>query len=204
MAKPNFKTVPMIDTAARSDAPPWQASPAMYLAGRAAIDEADALALSVSRRWGQDRVRLLVGPEWREKFDRQRVKFNRAIWHGDLEDVKREASRMAAAWRTLDKLAGDAGHTPNADADVWEVALTNGSVAAIVRDNDAARHVQAEGRAVTIYTLEEIGRLLDGFPALVKAKQAFPGAAVTAARSITDPLDAFAQAPASLEDEIPF
>ena len=60
-------------------------------------------------KWGCDRLRLLVGPELREKFDRQRYLFNQAIWHGELEAVRREANRMVVAWQTLDRAATAAG-----------------------------------------------------------------------------------------------
>jgi hypothetical protein len=51
--------------------------------------------------------------------------------------------------------------------------------------------VRADGRQIQVYTASEIGRLLAGFPALAKAKAAFPGATVTAVRQVSDPLDAF-------------
>ena len=41
----------------------------------------------------------------REKFDRQRYLVNQAIWHGELEDVRRETGRMVNAWLALDRVA---------------------------------------------------------------------------------------------------
>lgn len=176
----------------------------MFLAGRASIDEADKVAIELERKWGAGRLRVLVGVDLREKFDRQRYLFNQAIWHGDLEAVKRESARMVNAWRALDKLAAEGGHVP-LDPDVWEVCLSDGSVAAIVQDAAAAHHVVHEDRRVQVYTLEEIGRLLDGYPGLAKVKATFPGATVTAIRqNVTDPLDTIEDSKASLDDEIPF
>jgi ectoine hydroxylase-related dioxygenase (phytanoyl-CoA dioxygenase family) len=54
-------------------------------------------------------LRLLVGPELREKFDRQRYLLNQSIWHGELEDVRRESGRMVNAWHALDRAAEAAG-----------------------------------------------------------------------------------------------
>jgi hypothetical protein len=42
------------------------------LPGRACIDEADVTAAQMETRWRAGRLRLLVTPELREKFDRQR------------------------------------------------------------------------------------------------------------------------------------
>ena len=141
-------------------------------------------------KWGAGRLRLLVTPELREKFDRQRYLFNAAIWHGDLEAVRREANRMVTAWLALDRAATAAGKAA-ISPQVWEVALTDGTVAAIVPSDDHARAVIAEGRAVAVYTLDEIGRFLSAYPDVAKAKLTFPGAEVTAiSKSISDPLDA--------------
>jgi hypothetical protein len=83
----------------------WADTPGTYIAGRANIDGADKVAIEMERKWGVDRLRLLVSVELREKFDRQRYKYNAAIWHGDLEAVRREADRMTRAWMALDAAA---------------------------------------------------------------------------------------------------
>jgi hypothetical protein len=61
---------------------------------------------------GRDRLRLLVGPELREKFDRQRYLLNQAIWHGELEAVRRESGAWSCAWQALDRAAAAAGKAP--------------------------------------------------------------------------------------------
>lgn len=178
----------------------WAQAHGTYISGQAYIDEADKLAAAMETKWGCDRLRLLVGPELREKFDRQRYLFNRAIWHGQLEDVRREASRMANAWRALDKAAEQAG-AKRLDPQVMELVLADGRVAAIVPDNDHARLVIHEDRRMDVYTLEEIGRLLNGFPELARAKESFPGAEVVAVRrSITDPLESIHDTGEGLEE----
>lgn len=177
--------------------PDWQSSSALYLAGRAYLDGADHLANEMERKWGVDRLRLLVAPEMRERFDRQRVKLNTAIRTGELADVQREAGRMCAAWRALDQAAEQAGASP-LNPQVWEVGLEDGTVAAIVRDNTDAHAVVAQGRAVHVWTLEEIARIIHGFPALAKAKIVWPGAhVVSAGQSIRDPVK-------DLDDDLPF
>jgi hypothetical protein len=168
----------------------WARTHGSYLAGRAYIDEADLMAAQMEARWGAGRLRLLVPPEMREKFDRQRYLLNAAIWHGDLVAVRREAKRMVTAWLTLDKAAMAAGKAALSPL-VWEVVLADGTVAAIVPSDEHVRAVVAEGRAVAVYTLDEIARLLSAYPNIAKAKLTFPGAEVTTiSKSICDPLDA--------------
>ena len=151
---------------------------------------------------GCGRLRLLVSTELRERFDRQRLKLNVARWRGTLEDVLREAPRMATAWRALDKAAEQAGAKP-LDPQVREVVLANGSIAVIVPDNATAHLVVSNDRGCQVYTLEEIARLLDGYPGLAKIKRHFPGAIVTAVRrSIDDPLETLPTEPP--DEDIPF
>ena len=171
---------------------PWSATPASYLAGQAEIDDLDRLAITMETKWGADRLRLLVDKAIRVKFDVQRQKTNEAIWRGELGDVIRECKRMANAWRALDQ-AAEANAKP-LDLAVWEVSLQDGTVAAIVRDSSQAgllaAQATAEGRALAVYTLEEVGRLLSRFAALTQVKAAFPGAQVTRIRqSVGDPLN---------------
>jgi len=176
----------------------WARSYGTYIAGRSHLDEVDALAAEMELKWGVGRLRLLVPSDMRERFDRQRYLLNQAIWHGhDLEQVKVQSARMCRAWNALDAKAIELGAKP-LDPLVWEVALDDGSVVAIVRDGydgsgeQRQRDVDLAGRAVVVYTLEEIGRLLSLYPSIAKVKYAFPGARVETVRyTVQDPLDAF-------------
>ncbi len=175
-----------------------QRGPSVYLDGRALLDGVDAVAVEMERKWGVDRLRLLVDADLRAKFDRQQAKLNAAIWSGDLDDLQRECPRMITAWRVLDAKATEAGAAPLSPA-VWETALSDGTLLAIVRDNADAHAVLADGRLTQVWTLDEVARCIEAFPAVVKAKAAFPGATV---KQPTKP-------PASplrdlVDDEIPF
>lgn len=186
----------------RAGAPAWQSSVGVYISGQEYVDEMDLVAIEMERRWGVDRLRLLVPLELREKFDRQRYLVNQAVWHGDLEMVRRETSRMVKAYQALDVAAEAAGKKP-IEADVWEVALPDGSVAAVVKTNAEAHKVVSDGRKVAVYTLDEIGRLLHGFPALSKAKEVFGGIEVTAVRTnVGDPLHAVATSELELDQDV--
>jgi hypothetical protein len=195
MAKPKLIAGDTALTPA-ADSRRWAASHGTYIAGRAYLDEADQAAAQMEAKWGADRLRLLVGPELREKFDRQRYLLNQAIWHGELEAVRRESMRMVNAWIALDRAAEAAG-AKKLDPLVWEVAVPENAqadgagayVAAIVPDNTHAHRVVGDQRKVVVFTLEEIARLLAAMPAVAKAKQVWPGASVTAVRrSVDDPL----------------
>jgi hypothetical protein len=183
----------------------WANSHGTYIAGHAAIDGTDSVAIEMERKWGVDRLRLLVSAELREKFDRQRYLYNQAIWYGQLIDVQTQAGRMAKAWQALDNAAAADGKQP-LDPMVWEVVVGEGEdaiVASIVPDAYHAHRVVAEGRAVMVYTLEEIGRLLHAFPAIAKAKQTWPGATVTATRkTVDDPLDGIVDSKRGLDDPL--
>jgi len=88
---------------------------------------------------------------------------------------------MVRAWQALDRAASEAG-CAQLEKEVWEVGLEDGTVAALVRTGAEAHEVVREGRAMKVYTMAEIGRLLDAFPEIIKAKDVFPGSIVTAVR----------------------
>ena len=179
----------------------WAKTPGTYISGSAAIDGADKVARDMELKWGADRLRLLVTLELREKFDRQRYLFNQAIWHGDLAAVQEQSRRMLAAWMALDRAAEAAG-APKLDGAVWELTMSDGSVAALVRDGAHAKAVIAEGRDVRVYTLDEIGRLLEAYPQIAVAKDQFPGATVTALRPLADPLDRLRDSDVGIDDPL--
>ena len=62
---------------------------------RAIIDGVDQLASEMEAWWGVGRLLLLVSDEYRERFDRQRRKFNAAIWDGAPADVEIEGERTS-------------------------------------------------------------------------------------------------------------
>ena len=177
----------------------WAKTPGTYISAQAHIDGADQAALAMEQRWGAGRLRLLVSPDLREKFDRQRYLLNQAIWHGDLEAVRIQSARMVAAWTALDGAAEGCG-APKLDPAVWETRLEDGTVVAITRTPEDARAVVASGRKLVVCTLEEIGRLLSRYPQIAETKLIFPGATVEAVRRPSDPLDAIRDTYGSLDD----
>lgn len=180
----------------------WGSTYGTHLAGQAAIDGADAVAIEMEDRWGVDRLRLLVSADLRERFDKQRFKFNSAIFYGDLQTLQKEAERMVTAWRALDRVAEAEGMTKLAPC-VLELGLADGTVAAIVPDRAHGKLVDVAGRKTVVYSHEEIATMLSHYREVVTVKEAFPGAEVTAIRrTIEDPLNGFRDG-GDLNDPIP-
>jgi len=181
----------------------WSSSHGTYLTGRSHIDGAEALQIEMEKKWGADRLRLLVSQELREKFDRQRYLFRQAIEFGPLENVRRESERMRTALYALDGAAKASGASP-LDAEIMETSLDSGTVLAIVGDPDDARRAfaRADGRRMIVYTLEEVAKILSGYPSVNATKQVWPGATVTkVTRHVPDPLDVIAH-PTGLDDAL--
>ena len=170
---------------------PWATTPGMYIAGKEALDAADALGVEMDRRWGVGRLRLLVDGTLREKFDRQRYLTAQSRWNGTLEDVKRESQRMETAYRALDAAATALG-APLVDDSVWEVGIPNGvlkgTVLAVVKNDEAMAKVSAEGRNVIVVTLDEVARIIGYDNDTLIVKQTFPGAQIEPAKAPIDPM----------------
>lgn len=154
---------------------------------QAYFEGVDAARADAERKWGAQRLELLIGDELRAKFRRQCVSWSesyQAAWAAPmltrdlLEIVIRKAAAMQRAWIAMDAAAEEAGHRP-IFPDVWEARLADGTVAAVVRTGAEASKVIADGRHVCVYTLEEVANLIDALPsALGLAKIVFPGAKV--------------------------
>ncbi|RPF98052.1 MAG: hypothetical protein CBC23_009285 [Rhodospirillaceae bacterium TMED63] len=156
---------------------------------KAIIDGVDFYAKTMEKKWGVDRLRLLVDADLRSRFDQQLRMFNDAIFSYQLGPVREHAEAMMRGWKALDEAARLSGADLIA-AEVWEVRMPSGKVCALVRDEAEARHVAAEGRYVEVWTVEEVGRMIEGpWKTIGKVKQAFPGALVADYRSKELPND---------------
>lgn len=165
-------------------APIWQWTEKDYFQGNSAIAEVDLIAVEMERKWGIGRLRLLISSELRAKFDSQRYKFNMALSSGTLPALLQECERMQRAYRAADKAAAESGAKMLPEQ--WEVRLSDGTLAIIVRgDNEealaAGRAVDiAAGREASVWTLEEVAKLIEQFGAklnpLMQMKRFFKGA----------------------------
>jgi hypothetical protein len=188
----------------RFDAAPWQATYGMYITGQAWVDELTLCVEGMERKWGAGRLRLMVGPELRERFDRQRYLTNQAIWHGDLEGVQTQCRRMINGWKALDKAATDAG-LERCPTEAWEVVGASGLVHVIVRTIDDAIDYKMGRQNACVYTLAEMAVILDALSPVEALKSAFPDAEVVQLRrDVGDALDDVHDTQGDLDDEIPF
>lgn len=151
----------------------------------------DHVAQTMEAYWGVGRLPLLVNDDLRGKFARQGLRWRNALeecWSAtmltrdQLANVQSASGGMQRAWQALDKAAKEAG-AQAMSPDVWEVCLSDGSVACVVRTNTEAGHVIAEGRSHNVWTMEEVARAIELLPETIRAaKIAFPGATLQPAR----------------------
>jgi len=147
----------------------------------------DKAASEAEATWGIGRLPMLVDTDMRAKFMRQGARFREALesayeakmlTRDQLEAVEKTAGGMERAWLALDKSARDAGHK-STEPDIWEAVLDDGSIACIVRTNAEASKVIQDGRALNVWTLDEVARAIDHLPEIVRqAKETWPGAKV--------------------------
>ena len=155
-----------------------------YISMTATVDGVDQVACEMEQKWGVGRLRLLIDDNLRRRFDEQADLFNAALDAADVKGVTRHGDGMKRGWLALDQAAGDAGQLP-LSPEVWEVKGPDG-VIAIVRTNPEAHAIVREGRAVEVWTLDEIARIIVKFrDGVGTVKRLFPGAQVTDVREHT-------------------
>src|SRR6476620_9931273 len=89
---------------------------------QAMVEGLDQVAIAMERKWGVDRLRLIVSDFLRAKFDEQKDRLDDAIQSGEERYVAAQVEGMKRAWSALDRAAHDAGEQPLAP-EVWECVL---------------------------------------------------------------------------------
>jgi hypothetical protein len=147
---------------------------------QAMVDGLDQVALAMERKWGVDRLRLLVSDELRAKFDEQKDRLDQVLATGNEAFVRAQVEGMRRAWEALDQAAREAGETPLAPH-VWECVLPDtGEVVSLVRTEAEAHHVARAGR---VFTVAEVAILIAALGnGVLEAKKEFPGVTVTSIR----------------------
>jgi hypothetical protein len=145
------------------------------LAIRSILDGLAHVVGEAERKWGTDRLRLLVDDTLRARFDRQALLLDQAVASNLEVEIRLQAEAMKRAYAALDKAAHVAG-AKKLDAAVWEVTLPGtGEIVGIVRTEADLASCQRG----TAFTLDEIGRLLSGLPSAVATiKAAWPQARI--------------------------
>jgi hypothetical protein len=146
---------------------------------QAVVDGVDHCCRELDRKWGIGRLRLLVDDDLRARFDLQRRMFDAALIDSDEEQVALHGAAMKRGWNALDAAATEAGAEP-LHPEVWECVLPeSGEVVSIVRTDTEAYHVC---RDCEVYTLTEIGQLIEKLGPIRKIKTTYPGATVAEVR----------------------
>ncbi len=161
---------------------------------KAALDRLDHTAHTHERRWGIGRLRLLVDDILRAKFDRQARLLDDALWvrpgipPADGRTILAHIDAMERGWQKLDLQATINGHQPMPPT--WlETVGPDGKLFIVAADNADASLLaqQAAGRQATVFTIEEVGRLLTAWPDIARVKATFDGARVTEVRAKRPP-----------------
>jgi len=161
------------------------------------LTEYDRVVSEYERRWGIERLPLLVSPELRDRFWQQMDKLNDAIQRDAPNDVEHHVAVTLRAYAALEKEAIAMGGVEIGD-DVW-TAEVDGKVVAVVRDVHAVGGIKKEMPDALVYCVQEVAAILAKWSEQNKlvadVKDVFPGAVVTDVKStMKDKLD----------DDIPF
>ena len=149
-----------------------------YSLAKAILDGVDHVITTAERTWGVGRLRLLVSDDLRARWDRQWLAWCRAVEGDDVGAIQKQGAAVRRAVAALEADAKAAGQQPLLP-DVWETRH-NDRVIVVCRTSAEAGVVAREGRAVEIWTLDELVRLaLADRPGLAAVKEVFPGSTVT-------------------------
>ena len=162
---------------------------------QSALVELDKVASDMERRWGVDRLREIVSPELRERFDETLDRLNAAIGLRDVDGVEKHAAAMGRGWIALENAAKSSG-ARELDGRHWEAALPDGRVLCVAETREEAYKVSLDRPGCVVLSVPEIAALFgiwDGKGLVTEALVAFPGAEIVEARERVE-----------LNDEIPF
>ena len=162
---------------------------------QAIVESLDEFVHAMERKWGVDRLQLLVPDDLRARWEAQKERLDAAIRSNQERFVAAQAEGMRRAWAALERVALAAGEQPLSPL-VWECVLpSTGEVISLVRTDAEAHHVARDCR---VFTVAEIGVLIEALgDNTLEVKRHFPGATITGIRG-KPPIDW------ERGDEIPF
>lgn len=152
----------------------------------------------LERKWGIDRLPWLVPLELRDRFYEQLDKLNAAI--DKCEGVDHEVEVTLRGCAAIERAAIEGGAQP-LTGEYIEGRMPDGTVLAITRNGYEAGKVKQDNRDMKVFTVDEVGVVLEKWleenkaKALVdEAKNVFPGAVV----------ESIVKNQLLLDDEVPF
>lgn len=160
------------------------------------LTEYDRVVSEYERRWGCERLPLLVSPELRDRFWAQMDKLNDAISKNAPADVEHQVAVTLRAYAALEKEAIAMGGI-EIGGDVWTAPMKDGRVVAICRDVYEVGNIKKDMPDALVYSVQEVAAILASWSDQNKlvgvVKDAFPDAHVS---NVT--------LEEELNDEIPF
>jgi hypothetical protein len=165
---------------------------------QAALHKYDDEVNRLERKWGIDRLPWLVPVELRDRFYEQLDKLNSAI--DATEGVEHEVEVTLRGCAAIERAAIEGGAEP-LTGEYIEGRMPDGTVLAITANGYEAGKVKQDNREMTVYTVDEVGVILEQWlkekqaKAFVdEAKNVFAGAVVESVTKTAKLID----------DEIPF
>jgi len=146
------------------------------------INKLDIIASSMERVWFSKEALLdLVSPELQKKFRSAEKKLNISIvTHKEPKEIAKWCKNIEKGWLALDKEARESGHEPP-QGEFWVAESKSKSKFIIVKDKANKRMIlnEEEVKEKPIYTLDELGEILDTLFSINEVKKVFKEAHVT-------------------------
>jgi hypothetical protein len=133
---------------------------------QAALHKYDDEVNRLERKWGIDRLPWLVPVELRDRFYEQLDKLNSAI--DKCDGVEHEVEVTLRGCAAIERAAIEGGAEP-LTGDYIEGRMPDGTVLAITANGYEAGKVKQDNREMTVYTVDEVGLILEQW---LKEKQA--------------------------------
>ena len=146
------------------------------------INKLDKIVIAMEEIWFSKEALLdLVSLELQKKFRSAEKKLNIAIvTHKEPEEIAKWCKNIEKGWLALDKEARDSGHQPP-KGEYWVAKSESKSRFIIVKDKANKRMIlnEEEVKGQPIYTLDELGEILDTLFGINEVKKVFKEAHVT-------------------------
>lgn len=177
-----------------------------------AFESVASIQRRMEGKWGVGRLQDLADPPLRAKFDRAVARFDKAMDKNDADDVVARASALHRGWVALQDAALEGKHEPLDEKAVWAWRADNGKGYAIAKDHNSRIDALAELEDGTVWTLEEIGKILHYLttadPLLGQIKEMFGAEVIEITKGIkkqrAQKKEAFKSDKPEFDDEIPF
>jgi len=177
-----------------------------------AFESVASIQRRMEGKWGVGRLQDLADPPLRAKFDRAVARFDKAMDKSDPNVIVARASALHRGWVALQDAALEAKYKPLDEKAVWAWRADNGKGYAIAKDHNSRIDALAELEDGTVWTLEEIGKILHYLtiadPLLGQIKEMFGGEVIQITKGIkkqrAPKKEAFKSDKPEFDDEIPF